>query len=116
MIRRNLLRVLLVVVLAGLPAPGLAADMSTEALMVLTEVGYMTGAADGCKVAAKESNALSSGMAIAISGGKYGDPAEAHVLLNNARQRGVANAAAGKVDCAKVAASIRDYSNELLKP
>lgn len=87
---------------------------STDALIVLTTVGYLTGAADGCKVAASESNALSSGMALAISKGNYGDQAQAHVLFNNARQRGVAAGAAGKVDCAKVSESVQEYVRTLM--
>jgi hydrogenase/urease accessory protein HupE len=91
-----------------------AHGQSTDALIVLTTVGYLTGAADGCKVAAAESNALSGGMALAISKGKYGDQAQAHTLLNNARQRGIANAAAGKVNCAKVSESVREQVRSLM--
>ena len=53
-------------------------------------------------------------MALAISRGKYGDPAQAHVLLNNARQRGIADAAAKQVDCVKVGDSVRKYTRSLL--
>lgn len=88
---------------------------SADALIVLTTVGYLTGAADGCKVVPRESNALSSGMAVAISKGRYGDQAQAHTLLNNARQKGVAAAAAGKVDCRKIADSVRQTVRELSK-
>lgn len=63
----------LVLLLIELPAQ---AGDSADALIVLTTVGYLTGAADGCKVVANESNALSSGMAIAIGGGKYGNVAQ----------------------------------------
>src|SRR5258706_13715382 len=82
---------------------------STDALIVLTTAGYLAGAADGCKVVPEESNVLSSGMAIAIGGGKYGDQARAHNLFNNARPKGVADAAARRVDCAKVGDSVRQY-------
>lgn len=87
---------------------------STDALIVLTTVGYLTGAADGCKVVPEQSNQLSSGMAIAISRGKYGDQAQAHILLNNARQKGVADAAARKVDCTKIGDSVRKYVRSLM--
>ena len=96
------------------PLGAAASDVSTEALTMLTTVGYLTGAADGCKVAAEESSALASGMALAINGGNYGDRAEALALFNNAKRRGVADAAAGKADCKKIAASIRDYTDALL--
>jgi hypothetical protein len=96
--------------LLAVPAHG----QSSDALIVLTTVGYLTGAADGCKVAAAESNALSGGMALAISKGKYGDQAQAHTLLNNARQKGVADAAARKVNCTKVAESVREQVRSLM--
>lgn len=89
-----------------------AAD-STDALIVLTTVGYLTGAADGCSVAPTESNQLASGMALAISRGGYGNQAHAQTLFNNARQKGVAEATARKVDCAKVSDSIRQYVRSL---
>lgn len=85
---------------------------STDALIVLTTVGYLTGAADGCKVTPRESNTLSGGMAVAIGKGRYGDQAQAHVLLNNARQKGIAAATAGKVDCRKIADSVRQTVRE----
>ena len=87
---------------------------STDALIVLTTVGYLTGAADACKVVPEQSNQLSSGMAIAISRGNYGDQAQAHVLFNNARQRGIADAEAKKVDCVKVGNSVGKYVRSLL--
>lgn len=90
-----------------------ASSVSSDALIVLTAVGYLTGAADGCKVVPRESNALSSGMAIAIGKGNYGSPAEAHTLLNSAKQRGIADAAAKKVDCVKIAESVRRYVRSL---
>jgi len=52
-------------------------------------------------------------MAIAIGRGNYGAPAEAHTLFNNARQRGIADAIARKVDCAKIAESLRKYVRAL---
>jgi hypothetical protein len=109
------MRYIAILVLVLTSAPAAATADATDALMVLSTVGYLTGAADGCKVASAESNALASGMALAISSGKYGDPAQAHMLFNNARQKGITSATAGKVDCNKVAASIRDYSRSLLK-
>ncbi|MEW5943075.1 MAG: hypothetical protein AB1710_04370 [Pseudomonadota bacterium] len=87
---------------------------SADALIVLTSVGYLTGAADGCKVVPEQSNQLSSGIALAINRGKYGDQAQAHTLLNNARQKGIADAAARKVDCTKVGDSVRKYVRSLL--
>lgn len=87
---------------------------SADALIVLTTVGYLTGAADGCKVVPDQSNQLSSGMAIAISRGKYGDQAQAHTLFNNARQKGIADASARRVDCTKVGDSVRQYVRSLL--
>lgn len=94
--------------------PAMSGD-STDALVVLTTVGYLTGAADGCGVASSESNALSSGMAIAINGGKYGAASQAHTLLNTARQRGISAAAAKSIDCAKIADALRKYYLELMK-
>lgn len=91
-----------------------ADSMSTDALIVLTQVGYLTGAADGCGVAPEQSNALSGGIALAISRRKYGDPAQAHVLLNNARQKGIAAAATRKVDCGKISDAIRNLAHSLL--
>jgi hypothetical protein len=105
-------RVSVVAIPAALSICAYGAD-STNALIVLTTVGYLTGAADGCKVAPKQSNQLSSGIAIAIGHGSYGEPAEAHVLFNNARQRGIADAEAGKVDCAKVGDAVQKYVRSL---
>ena len=94
---------------------GLPVDAdSPDALIVLTYVGYLVGAADGCKIDPDYSNQLSSGIAIAINGGNYGDPAEAHILLNNARQMGVAQASAGKVNCSKISSKVRQYVQSLL--
>ena len=87
---------------------------SSDALIVLTTVGYLTGAADACKVAAAESNALSGGIALAIGRGRYGDQATAHTLLNNAKQRGVADAGAKKVDCAIVGERVREQVHSIL--
>jgi hypothetical protein len=87
---------------------------STDALITLTTVGYLTGAADGCKIVSKQSNALSSGIAIAIGRGNYGDPAQAHVLFNNARQKGIEATVAGKVNCVKVGDSVQEYVHLLL--
>lgn len=81
----------------------------------LTDVGYLTAAAHRCRVALKESSALADAIEVAISLGDYGDGAEARVLFNDARQRGFSEGTS-QADCAKVAASIRDYSRELLKP
>lgn len=86
---------------------------SADALMVLTTIGYLTGAADDCKVASAESNALSGGIAIAISGGKYGDQAEAHTLLSNAKQRGVADAVGKKLDCSMVREKVQSIVRTL---
>jgi hypothetical protein len=91
-----------------------ARAQSSDALIVLTTVGYLTGAADGCKVAAAESNALSGGIALAISKGQYGDQANAHTLLNNAKQKGVAEAGAKKVDCAKVGEIVREQVRSIV--
>ena len=113
MLRRGLPLLLTLVAAPLLGAPAASSDTpSADALIVLTSVGYMTGAADGCKVVPEESNAVASGMALAINGGKYGDIAEAHALLNKARQQGVADAASGKADCAKVAKMVRDFLND----
>jgi hydrogenase/urease accessory protein HupE len=98
-------------VFLAVPARG----QSSDALIVLTTVGYLTGAADGCKVAVAESNALSSGMALAISKGQYGNQAQAHALLNNARQKGIADAAARKVNCTKVGESVREQVRSLTR-
>jgi hypothetical protein len=87
---------------------------SSDALIVLTTVGYITGAADTCKVSPEKSNQLASGIALAISTGNYGDPSQAHVLLNNARQKGIADAAAGKVNCVKVGDLVNQYVRSLL--
>ena len=104
------------ILLLGLLLSGqVQAAESTDALIVLTTVGYLSGAADGCKVVPMESNAMSGGMAIAISKGRYGDQAQAHMLLNNARQKGVAAATAGKVDCRKIADSVRQTVRDTLK-
>jgi hypothetical protein len=103
-----------VLALAALLSVQTHAEDSADALIVLTTVGFLTGAADGCRVVPKEASALSSGMALAIGKGQYGEQSEAHILLNNARQRGVAQAAAGKVDCKKIADSVRKYVRELL--
>ena len=102
-----------IVIAAVLSVHAYGAD-STDGLIVLTTVGYLTGAADACKVVPKGSNALNSGMAIAITHGNYGNPAEAHVLFNNARQKGIADAGAKKVDCAKVGDSVQKYVRSLL--
>lgn len=87
---------------------------SADALIVLTTIGYLTGAADACKVAPAESNALSSGIALAIGGGKYGDQAQAHVLLKNASQEGVSAATSGKVNCAKVGELVREQARSAM--
>jgi hypothetical protein len=87
---------------------------SADALIVLTTIGYLTGAADGCKVAAPESNALSGGIAIAISQGQYGDRAEAHTLLNNAKQKGISDAVAKKVSCDKVGEAVREQVRSIV--
>lgn len=94
--------------------PTASRTISADALTVLTAVGYLTGAADYCQVVPEQSNQLSSGIALAISRGNYGDTAEAHTLLNNARQKGVSDAAAGKVDCAKTGDAVRKYVRSLL--
>jgi hypothetical protein len=86
---------------------------AADALIVLTSVGYLTGAADGCRVVPTESNQLASGMALAISRGGYGNQAQAQTLFNNARQKGTAEAAARKVDCAKVSDSVQRYVRSL---
>ena len=99
----------MVVFSVGMPV---VAD-SSDALIVLTTVGYLVGAADVCKVATDDSIALSSGIAIAISGGNYGDQAQAQILLNNARQKGTAAAAAGKVNCSKIGSTVRQYVQSL---
>ncbi|MEO5702677.1 MAG: hypothetical protein ABIQ54_02100 [Gammaproteobacteria bacterium] len=87
---------------------------SADALIVLTTVGYLTGAADVCKVVLKESNQLSSGLALAIGRGNYGDPAKAHVLFNNARQEGIKSGTAGKVNCVMVGDAIKQHTHSLL--
>jgi hypothetical protein len=102
-----------IVVAAALPIHANGAD-SADALIVLTTVGYLTGAADGCKVVSKESNQLSSGMALAIGRGNYGNPAKAHTLFNNARQEGIKSGAAGKVNCVMVGDNIKRYTRSLL--
>jgi hypothetical protein len=111
--QRSPSRLCAIAIAAFFPVHAIGAD-STDALIVLTTVGYLTGAADGCKVVPEQSNALSSGMALAISHGNYGSPAEAHTLFNNARQKGIADAAARKVDCVKIADSVRKYTRSLL--
>lgn len=95
------------VILAATASP--ACCESTDAFIVLTTVGYLTGAADACRVAPVDSNALASGLAIAIERGKYGNAAEAHTTFNTARQRGIADATAGSVDCHKVGDRVRAY-------
>jgi hypothetical protein len=102
-----------IAIVVVLPVQAKGAD-STDALIVLTTVGYLIGAADGCKVVPKESNQLSSGMAIAIARRSYGDPAQAHLLFNNARQKGIEEAGAGKVNCAKVGDSVQQQVRTLL--
>ena len=102
------------VILAGTCTVKVIAD-STDQLTVLTTVGFLTGAADGCKVAARESIALSSGMASAIDAGDYGTPSQAHVLFNNARQRGISDAMSKSVDCAKIEDSVKRYALMLLR-
>jgi hypothetical protein len=101
------------VILTAVVTLGARAEDSTDALVVVTTTGFLTGAADGCRVAADESNELASAMSMAISGGKYGDQAEALTEFNRARQRGSADAAAGKVDCDKIADTIRSYLTSL---
>ena len=104
----------LIAVALGVAIPSYAnGATSSDALIVLTTVGYLTGAADGCKVVPKESNQLSSGMALAIGRRNYGDPAQAHVLFNNARQKGIEEAASGKVNCEKVGVSVQQYVRSL---
>ncbi len=102
-----------IAIAAVFPVHVSAAD-STDALIVLSTVGYLTGAADACKVVPEQSNQLSSGMAIAISHGNYGDPARAHMLFNNSRQKGIADAAARKVDCMKVGDMVGRHVRSLL--
>ena len=93
----------------------IAAPMSSDALIVLTTIGYFTGAADACKVVPKLSNQLISGMALAINRGRYGDPAEAHVAMNNARQAGIAAVGAGKANCEKVEEKVRGIARSLVQ-
>jgi hypothetical protein len=108
-------KLLAIVISAALPVHANGADStSTDALMVLTTVGYLTGAADACKVDPEMSNQLASGMAIAIGSGNYGESAQAHVLFNNARQKGIESGAAGKVNCAMVGDTIKQYTRSLL--
>jgi len=85
---------------------------SGDVLLVLSVVGYLTGAADACNVVPEESNALSAGVALAISHGQYGDQAKAHSQFNSARQSGVSQAESGSVNCAKIADSVRQYVRE----
>lgn len=91
----------------------LAHAQSSNALIVLTTVGYLTGAADACKVAADDSNALSSGLSLAISKGQYGDQANAHVLFNNAKQEGISQVRANKLNCQKVGELVREQVRSL---
>ena len=51
---------------------------------------------------------------IPIDGGKDGDKARARDLFNNARQDGIAADPSRKVDCAKVADFVSNYSRALL--
>ena len=104
----------LVVMGAALTFHVAAKSQSSDALIVLTTVGYLTGAADVCKVAVPESNALSAGIALAISKGRYGDQANAHILLNNARQQGIADAGTNKVNCTRVGELVRDQVHSLV--
>jgi hypothetical protein len=87
----------------------------TDALIVLATIGFLTGAADVCKVAPEESNVAASALAIAIGSGNYGDPAEAQTTFNTARQRGIASASAKKVDCAKIGEHLRNFVKESLQ-
>ncbi len=105
---------LVVLAMAAIVAIDAGSADSTDALIVLTTVGYLTGAADACRVARKESNQLRSGLAIAIGHGNYGTSAHAHALFNNARQEGVEAANAGKVNCEKVADAVHQYVRSLL--
>lgn len=91
------------------------ASPSSDALLVLTQIGYLSGAADGCRVAAKESNILAGGMAVAITKGNYGSVGEAHALFNNARQRGTAAAASGRLNCPKIASDVKATVQALTK-
>jgi hypothetical protein len=89
-----------------------AAD-STPSLTDLTTAGFLTGAADGCNVAPKESNALVSSMALAISQGKYGEQGAAHTRFNTGRQSGISDAAARKFDCRKIQEYLLAYVRRL---
>ena len=90
-----------------------ASGQSADALIVLTTVGFLVGAAD--KVVPAESNAAASGLGIAISGGNYGDPAQALALFNNARQKGAAEAAEKRLDCDRVGQKLRNFVEGRLK-
>jgi len=101
--------------------PSPEARKAADALTVLTATAYLTGAADSCKVALSESRVLSGVMAISIDRGNYGKPAQAHVDFNTARQQGITDHAAGKVECAKVRGMIEKYgarafANEVPQP
>lgn len=91
---------------------GNAIGQSADVLYVLTTTGYLTGAADACKVAATESNALSSAIGLAIAEGGYGDKVKAHTMFNGARQEGTADAVAKKVNCDSVGAQVRQIARK----
>jgi hypothetical protein len=110
--RRNLVACALCVAISATPA---LASKESDALIVMTTVGYMTGAADGCRVAKEMSAALNAGMYIAIDGGNYGKISEARLLYQNARQEGIANAASGKANCATVETKVRALYRSMMK-
>lgn len=97
-------------VAALLPCLAAAHEEDPDEIVVPTTVDYLTGAAESCKVAASDSKALNTAIVLAIGKGKYGDPAQARNLLNNARKKGATAAAAREVDCAAIARSVQLYA------
>jgi hypothetical protein len=96
-----------IAVIAFFPVQASTTDpINSDALIVLTTAGYLSGAADACKVDSIQSNELNNSISIAISHGQYGDATQANILLNNARQRGIADTEAKKIDCTKIGDSI----------
>ena len=104
--------VALLILVVGGPELAHAAD-SIGSLTDLTSAGFLTGAADGCNVAPKESNALASRMALAIRQGKYGEQGAAQNLFTAGHQSGVSDAAARKFDCRNIEGYLLAYVRAL---
>jgi len=89
------------------------ASKQGDALTVLTAVGYLTAAADVCRVAPQVSGAMQDVCALAIRSGAHGDQVEARRTYDTARRAGASDAIDKKVDCAKFETTLRAYAKSL---